>query len=229
MSRLILDAEEEAFVFENEWDTVIPLSFTHTPTDGLVVTAFPQIEEVARCFLDRFEGDPTSDEALAYLFEALAPFMKKWGYHDDRFRDRWGYILRAEVGQAVAHAPHAATPLTAADEEDNETTYDLVSTCEAGCLAYGIRENGRLVSLAVTHEAPEEGEPVIEVGVETVPAARGRGYATACLVALTNELLRRGIAVEYRCQRYNESSYRVALAAGLREAGKYYYYVGRKD
>lgn len=229
MSRLILDAEEEAFVFENEWDTVIPLSFTHTPADDTVVTAFPQIEEVAHRFLDRFEDDPTSDEALAYLFEALAPFMKKWGYHDDRFRDRWGYILRAEAGQTVGHAQHAAVLLTAADEDDNETTYDLEATCEAGCLAYGIRENGKVVSLAVTHEAPEEGDAVIEVGVETVPAARGRGYATACLVALAKELLRRGIAVEYRCQRYNEASHRVALAAGLRETGKYYYYVGRKD
>ena len=229
MSRLILDAEEEAFVFENEWDTVIPISFTHTPEQGTVLTAFPQVEKVARAFLDRYENDPTSDEALHFLFEGLAPYMEKWGYHDDRFRDRWGYVLRADGVSAIPTPCVQVVPLVAADEEGNETTYDLEATCETGCLGYGVKVDGKLVSLAVTHESPEECETVVEVGVETIPAMRGKGFATACLAALAKDLITCGMTVEYRCQRYNEASRHVALAAGFRVTGRYYYYVGRRD
>ena len=228
MSRLILDADEEAFVLENGWDTAIPLSFTHTAEEGTVLTAFPQIEREARDFLARYGRDPTSDEALAFLFAALLPHMQRWGYSDDRFRDRWGYILRADATSKLP--PLAVQPirLCAADEERNETTYDLEATCEADCLGYGVVEDGRIVSLAVTHESPE-GLRTVEVGVETVPSARGKGYATACLAALAAELIAQGLTVEYRCQRYNEASRRVALGAGFSLVGKYYYYVGRRN
>lgn len=229
MSRLILDAEEEAFVLENSWDTAIPVSFVYTAEQGTVLTAFPQVEGVAREFLKRYGEDPTADEALSFLFARLAPFMKKWGYSDDRFRDRWGYILRAD-GESEITAPRVqSVRLREADERRNETTYDLAATCRAGCLGYGIVKEGKIVSLAVTHEPPGECEGCVEVGVETVPAERGKGYATACLAALTAALLERGLAVEYRCQRYNEASRRVACHAGLRVVGRYYYYVGRKD
>lgn len=229
MSRLILDAEEEAFVFENEWDTVIPVSFTYTPEEGTVLSAFPQVEAVAQAFLADYGDDPTADEALAFLFEQLAPFMKKWGYSDDRFRDRWGHILRADAACRPSVPQAQPVLLTASDEEGNETTYDLEATCEAECLSYGIKENGRVVSLAVTHEPPAECDGVIEVGVETIPAFRGKGYATSCLAALTADLLARGLTVEYRCQRYNAASLHVAQGAGFRLVGRYYYYVGRKN
>lgn len=227
MSKLILEEEEEAFVLQNAWDTAIPISFTYTATQGTVLTAFPQVEAVARAFLTTYGDDPTADDALAFLYTQLAAYREKWGYHDDRFRDRWGYILRTYPG--FAPGPHKGSPicLEAADEARNETSYDLSATCEAGCLGYGVAEGGKIVSLAVTHEAPAT--PLVEVGVETIPAARGRGYATACLCALATDLTRQGITVEYRCQRYNAASYRVAQAAGLTEFGKYYYYVWRKN
>lgn len=228
MSKLILNAEEESFVFENEWDTAIPVSFTYIPGEGTVLTAFPQVEKEARAFLEKYGEEPTSDEALSFLFAQLAPHMARWGYRDDRFRDRWGYILRADASSEILPASSLAARLTAEDEEGNDTTYDLEATCEAGCLAYGIKVEGRVVSLAVTHEPPEDCGELVEVGVETAPAVRGKGYATACLVALASDLLASGYAVEYRCQRYNEASLRVALGAGLRQIGKYYYYVGRR-
>lgn len=228
MSKLILNAEEEDFVFENEWDTAIPVSFTFTPGEGTVLTAFPQVEKEARAFLEKYDEEPTSDEALSFLFAQLAPHMARWGYQDDRFRDRWGYILRADASSVIPPASPLAVRLTEADEKGNETTYDLEATCKAGCLAYGIKAAGRVVSLAVTHEPPADCAGIVEVGVETAPAARGNGYATACLAALTHDLLASGYAVEYRCQRYNEASLRVALGAGFRHVGKYYYYVGRR-
>lgn len=226
MPELILCAEEERFVLENGWDTAIPFSFTDVKGEGLTLSVFPQAEHVARAFLSGYAENSTSDAALSFLFREMAPLLRQWGYRDDRFRDRWGYILRAAPPYRGSLAP--ARRLTAADEAINKTTYDLAETCRAGCLAFGVEDGGRVVSLAVTHEAPAEGQTLAEVGVETIPAARRRGYAAASLSALTAALTARGMTVEYRCQRYNHASRRTALAAGFCEVGKYYYYVGRR-
>ena len=229
MSRIITDEEGAAFVFENEWDTAIPFSFTDTPEDGLVITVFPEVRPVAEEFLARFAARPTSAAAFSFLFAELSPYMSKWGYQDDRFRDRWGYILRCDTPPApVENAGNLSTfVLKEVDEKRNRTTYDLRETCRAGCVGYGIAENGKIVSLAVTHDAPPD-TGTVEVGVETIPAARHRGYASACLRALARDLCARGLTVEYRCGKHNAASRRTALAASFRQVGRYYYYIGRR-
>lgn len=229
MNRLLLDRDGEEFVFENGWDTAIPFAFTHT-ADGTTVTVFPKIEPIGEEFLSRFGEDPTSDAALAWLFSAMAPYWKEWGYADDRFRDRWGYILRrSDAEKPIENNVMSPVLLKSVDEDRNDTTYDLEATCDAGCLAYGIVEDGRVVSLAVTHDPiGEDDAGAAEVGVETVPRARRKGYASACLRALAEDLEKRGISPEYRVQRYNRASRRTAHAAGFREIGTFYYYVGRR-
>ncbi len=228
MSRLCIDAEEEAFVLQNEWDIAIPFSFTDTAENGLSVSAFPLAEDIARAWLSRFEQAPLSDEAFAFLFAKLPPLMQEKGYFDTRHRNRYGHILRAVPGEwtAPSDMPAQAVLLTAADESGNRTTYDLAATADAGCFAYGVKEGGEVLSLAVTHDPlPEEDEPkILEVGVETVPAARRRGLAVASLVALTMDLTARGITVEYRHFRDNRGSGATARRAGFCRVGSYYYY-----
>ncbi len=222
--KLILDDEGEQFVFENDWDTVIPVSI-ETLYGESAVTVFPTVSEIVEKALLPYENDLYSDEALAALFDALLPYMEEWGYEDDRFRDRWGYVLRGNTPKAE-HA--RAKRLRAADEARNETTYDIRETVLDGRWAFGIAEGGNIVSLAVTHMPVTDALRRVEVGVETIPSARGKGYAKACLAALMEALREKGIEVEYRCQRYNRASLSVARGAGLSEVGRYYYYVGRK-
>ena len=218
------DAEEEAFILENGWDTIIPVSF-ETVGEKTAVSCFPAVESEVRQFLEKYGNDLYSDVAMHALFATLAPYMEKWGYEDDRFRDRWGYILR---GKTPAFSGDIAKVLTADEEKGNETTYDLVSTLHDGRLACGVVINGKVLSLAVTHTPIMEGVTLTEVGVETVKNARNRGYAKAALSCLMQELEKRGIETEYRCQRYNKKSYRVAVGCGLVPIGRYYFYVGRK-
>ncbi len=221
---LIPDVEGEAFVNENDWDTIVPVSFSMI--DGVLrVEYYPEVREEIEAFFQEYGENPFSDEALEDLFQRLAPYMEQKGYADDRFRDRWGYIFR---GVAAASAIGAAK-LSVKDADKNKTTYDITESLSDGRLVYGVKEGNDTVSVAVTHAAPEDAvSGILEVGVETIPAFRGRGYAVAALAALSKELHRRGITTEYRCQRYNGASRKVALRAGLCEVGRYYYYVGRK-
>ncbi len=220
----IADKEGEDFVNENAWDVMIPVSYTKI--DGaLTVEYYPEVREEIQCFFREHEDDPFSDGALSRLFSLLGEYFERKGYEDDRFRDRWGYVYR---GVATASAT-GAEPLLSADEEDNNTTYDIEASLDDGRLVYGVKADGRVVSVAVTHTAPDEAAgDTVEVGVETAPGFRGRGYATLALSALSQELFRRGFLTEYRCQRYNGASRKVAERAGLSEVGKYYYYVGRR-
>lgn len=221
--KLLPDRDGEEFVLENDWEMAIPISFLAVNGE-LTVSYYPSCETETQAFLAKHASDPFSAAALADLYALFHPFLEKYGYKDDRFRDRWGYIYRGTGDGGESRAIR----LAAEDEKYNDTTYDIEASVEDGRLAYGILDGGRVVSVAVTHE-PIDGETaLVEIGVETVPRTRRRGYAVQAVRALVAELARRGIATEYRCQRYNAASRKVAERAGLLPVGKYYYYVGRK-
>ncbi len=231
-TELIQDADGEAFVFGNRWDTVIPLSFTVTEEHGLRMEIFPRIAPIGETFLRRFSSSPCSRTALSWLSSRLSPEISTWGYKKDAFSPCYGRILRLRPIDGICEKSENLSPfeIKSGDSFRNRTTYDLDATREAGCLAYGMEENGKIVSVAVTHDAPDseaKARPV-EVGVETIPRARGKGYATACLTALASALIREGFTVEYRCRMRNVRSFAVARHVGFREIGRYYYYVGRR-
>ena len=223
-----IDRDGQDFVFENEWDTVIPVSF-ELIGDTLHVSVFPEVEGEIRTHFAKFSKNPFEKQALEALWATLAPYMQKWGYRDDKFRDRWGYILSMPPSATPSVMPCPSTrKLCRKDEDVNQTTYDLEYSDEVGCLGFGTIEDGKVVSLAMTHSPLPEEPSTVEVGVETIPSARKKGYATSNLSALISALSALGYTTEYRCQRYNRASRKTALRVGMREIGKYYYYVGRK-
>ena len=121
-------------------------------------------------------------------------------------------------------------PLTAEDERINRTTFDLAETVAGGRLCFGQIEGGEVVSVAVTHASPDEREPggTLEIGVETIPEARRRGYAASSLAGLTGAILSQGLVPEYRCTCSNVASAKVARAAGYRQIGEACSFVMRK-
>lgn len=217
------------FVFDNDWDVCIPVSYTQLG-ETLIVSAFPEVLPALRRQLNRPDaGDPFARSALTEMWRLLAPYLAEWGYRDDRFRAGWGHILRIDPETPCPRPKNTdSRPLTAEDESHNRTTYDFAATAACGRLMYGIERDGGIVSCAVSHCAPGECGPVVEVGVETIPAARGQGMATANLRALSAELLSRGYTVEYRCRHSNRASLSVARAAGFLPVGRFYHYVTRR-
>ena len=113
-----VDKEGEAFVFENEWDMVIPVSFEMI-NGQLRVSVFPSIEKEMRAHFAIYEKDPFSEKALESLWQTLAPFMQKWGYQDDKFRDRWGYILQLSPKTPLVFSPFQDTRQLVAEDEEH--------------------------------------------------------------------------------------------------------------
>lgn len=219
---LRLDREGERFVFENEWDLLIPYSIEQYDGTEAEITAIPRISRTVRAALRRFGDDPFSDEALAWLWERIEPYEAKWGYRGGKYRWKRTLIFRMPEGARPPEPLREVRPLTEADGKINRTTYHIEQTLGAGCLAVGAIDGGRLVSVAVTH-TDVTGAPLgstVELGVETAPEARGQGFASSCLAYATRELLKMGLVPEYRCSKSNRASAATAEHVGYRRVGQ---------
>lgn len=219
---LKLDREGEEFVFTNDWDILIPVEIEQTPEKGLVLTVIPRLKKLGREFLRKFANHPFSGEALEWLRTEIAGVSADWGYPVGRHSVRHCRIFRFPAGSEPLSPLSGGRPLTADDEARNRTTFDLAETVSDGRLCFGQIEGEEVVSVAVTHASPDEREPggLLEIGVETIPAARRRGYAVSCLSGLTALVLSRGLVPEYRCAFSNVGSAKTARAAGYLQIGE---------
>ncbi len=104
-------------------------------------------------------------------------------------------------GRMVAQVPPAEV-----DEAFVELDHDLVvGTVDA---------SGDLVSAASAY--PWRGSALSDIGVLTVPAARGQGHGAATVRAISRLLLAGGTQPQYRCDVTNTASAGVARAVGFR-------------
>ncbi len=227
---LTIDREGEEFVFENDWDILIPVELCQTPEAGLTVTVIPRLRTLGKRFLSLFSDRPFSKEALSWLRDGIAEASLGWGYLCDRHTVRHCRIFRF-LSDATPREPlPGGRLLTAGDEKINETTFDIAESVSDGRLCFGQVDGGKIVSVAVTHASPDEREPggTLEIGVETIPASRRRGYAVSCLCGLTKEIVERGLVPEYRCTYSNVASAKVARAAGYLQIGEACSFILRK-
>jgi len=84
-------------------------------------------------------------------------------------------------------------------------------------LAYGLYENGQLVSFAAAPEMLED--LAIIRGVYTAPNLRGKGYATSVCSALVRRLLEKGMEVILYVAKDNTPAIKVYRKLGFRETG----------
>ena len=227
---LTLDREAERFAFEDGWDLLIPYSMERYDGRQAQVTAIPKISRTVRSFLRKFEDAPFSDGALAWLWERVRTHEQEWGYYGGKFRWRRCKIYRAAPSAALPEPLSETRLLTPADDSCNLTTYRIAETLSAGCLAVGTVQNGRIVSVAVTHGSVRDAETgqTVELGVETAPCARGKGYAASSLAYATRVLLDGGFVPEYRCTLSNRASSKVAERVGYRRVGEACYLLMRR-
>ncbi len=227
---LTIDREGERFAFLNEWDLLIPYSMEQYDGEEPEVTAIPKISRTVRAFLRKFEAAPFSSEALDWLWARVQPHEAEWGYRGGKYRWRRCRICRIPSGTALPAPLPEVRLLTPEDAGRNLTTYHIAESLEAGCLCVGAILDGKVVSVAVTHGCVEdaEGGEVVELGVETVPSARGRGYASSCLAYASSLLIDRGLVPEYRFSPSNRASGATAARVGYRRVGEACYLLMRR-
>ncbi len=206
------DREELSFAIENEFDMLIPFSLYREGED-IRINAYGEIEKEVEEYISRSKDGLFSFSALSFLFEGIKERFYSLGFETDKKPLRTVEVLEL----CDANRLPSVNGAEKIEDKDikNLTTYDIETTLDDGRVIFGIKDKGILVSLAATAEAPEVGEPC-EVGVETVPLYRKRGYALSSLVALTRYLLSFGVSsVEYRHHSDNSGSAALAKKAGF--------------
>lgn len=84
---------------------------------------------------------------------------------------------------------------------------------------FGCFDDGRLVSAASAYSW--EGGPFADLGVLTLPNIRGRGYARAVVLAISDFSRQEGYEPQYRCQLDNLASVALAKSCGFALFGKW--------
>lgn len=167
-----------------------------------------------------------SEEApldLPGLERALADAQAPWHGADHLFyfrRERHA-VLRAETPAAQVRALTAEDAAAFAQFERQASAQDLDDAYVAldHEAAFGAFEGERLVCAASLY--PWDGSPLMDLGVLTLAADRGRGHARAVVRALARHVLARGGEPQYRCQLDNAASVALAAAAGLSRYGQW--------
>lgn len=124
--------------------------------------------------------------------------------------------LAAQPALDVIEAQKIALPLTSDDQSlvkafQDEVGGDFLDVEKRPLV--GVIMNGRLVSLA--HSSRRTAE-ACELGVDTLPDARRRGYALAVTVMWTQMVLQEGLVPLYSALADNTASLALAAAAGYR-------------
>lgn len=96
----------------------------------------------------------------------------------------------------------------------------LPSHCFPEGVVYGAVCEGQVVSVAYAHQVGVLGDVVADVGVETAPGYRRRGYAQAAVSALVRHFTERGGESRYSCSPNNLASIATARSVGFVPYGK---------
>lgn len=80
--------------------------------------------------------------------------------------------------------------------------------------SFGLFKNDMLVSVSDAPEVPYLGDQVVEIGINTLEAHRGKGYARTVVAAMLEKLLWAGKTPIWVCEAANLGSERLALSVG---------------
>ncbi len=238
---IILDRDGEEFVFENEWDTAVPVTIRKKDSGELKIEVFESYENEAKEFERLYADDPFTSEAFSFLWENIGKKMRERGYEEDengKFRNRfyYTYVIKSPENinrNAILPETKLLSELNIAEFE-NKTTFDLPLYIDEEINAFVTVKSDEIVSIAAENRSfsddfEDEAEETIEIGTETNINFRKNGYAASNCAALADLLMSENDCyVTYETANTNVSSQKCAEKAGFVRYGRCYYYVMRK-
>lgn len=99
--------------------------------------------------------------------------------------------------------------------------WDYYKAFTAKGFCHGVFVENKLVAAVDAPDMPFMADAVAELGVNTVPAHRNRGYAKAACIATARAMANRGLTPMWSCAQGNEASFRLALSVGFRPLAEY--------
>ena len=203
--------EEEAALRAHE-DLILPLGVIQKTGEPPCVTADPAFGEEALWLDSLPEGQLFTAETADALLQRIAGKLTALGYEGE-VAETTVYRLseRAAVNRTCIR--EYSEPLMPDHPYRNQTDCEPDPLGD-GLLCFGTVIDGVILS-AASENPHDEGDTVIDIGVETAPDYEGRGFAASNVAALAYYLLDPGITVTYIVEDNNPASKRVAEKVGF--------------
>ena len=226
--QIIPDRDGEELIRETHFDIAVPVH-VETFEGDTKIFAYPSVLPLCETYAARFADDLYGNAALTFLADGCAAFCAPLGYAAERHSTVVGYNFLPQGEPTCDYA--FCKRIRREGKYENLTTFDLSACLAAERVIFAVVAEDKIVSAAVTCETltAENAGGSIEISTETAPDFRGRGYATACVAALSAHLLSRGYRALYKCRRENAASARAARGAGFEKTGDFAYFVYRRN
>lgn len=204
-------------------DTAIPITIRQEIGRDAEITVLPSLKKAAQKLEKQFGGKYFTPKVHEFLRCEVRPFMDSIGYYDNRQSRRITAIMtQAENTKVIpSDAVILDTPMK------NNTTADIDSLLEFGHIISAKIIDGAIVAVAYTDLNPA-GCEFVEIGVETAPGYRRRGYAKSVLQNLINRLYDLNIKPVYITSTHNKASLKLAKSLGFMTDAFEYNYVFRR-
>ena len=128
----------------------------------------------------------------------------------------WGpnwHLFGDEPAVLAATGPVPGTVEAIPPAELAEVDFDLFWHCRPNSVAaFGVHKDGRLAALATVMD---RGEPVLEIGMEVAPGAKGRGLGRAVVAAAARWIVESGRVALATVAGFNVPSARTLRSVGL--------------
>jgi len=177
-------------------------------------------------FTKRFISDVLSKEARDF---ALDHALKNICFYDKLTSTADSGKIIVDCACCSASPKSSNAVLLSGSEIYPATLKDIKLGAENGYICFGIVIDNKVVSAAYTFLSEVDIDAEVEIGVETLPAYRGMGYASQCVGALTKHLSDKGIAVYYSYYEENSASKNLAEKCGFKAFSRGFEIVLRKE
>jgi len=184
--------------------------------DGRSVLSVPPGEHTALCRSVEGLDDPlqlSEEEALTTLRDPMTPLLAHAelppvdrALTDRNFACHGGLLRRHHCGECICLVDDSIPPAEG---------LRLPTHCFPDGIAYGIVADHRVVSVAYAHRTGVMADQIADLGVETAPAYRRRGYAKTVVSAVVEEITRRGGEAYYCCRPDNHASAATPASVGF--------------
>ena len=184
-----------------------PLTALKLGERAAVVVTYPEWSAKLRPVVDRMHTDVLFSAFGCYeLARALSEEgISVWGPNWHLFGDE------AAVMAAPQPVPDTVKPVPPA--ELAEVDFDLFWHCRLNSVAaFGVYEDGDMAALATV---VDRGDPVLEIGMEVAPGAKGKGLGRAVVAAAARWIVENGSVALATVAGFNVPSARTLRSVGL--------------
>lgn len=194
-----------------------------------VITTYSACADVAKEWENKFSHDILCGESVDWIENRMTAFAEKLGYRhfesENEYMTEYVYLPYMQMANRGSGAKvHKISSNAVLSELCENSGCDIEIADDGEDVIFAVVEGGCILAYAGMNDVIYDDNSV-EISVETAPDCRRLGYGSACVSALTEHLLSKGVTVRYKCSRDNKASCALAEKLGYRLEGRRYSFV----